>query len=408
MSTSDQQLCGFLKCSQLNNRVEPSVNEISEESSWSRTNGFQYPWHPQQIFGWLVLFITVIFIHCVSIPSLCENRRIPLHVFFSLISLTLLGSMVLATICDCKDAGITNSEEDATNCSWCKITFNSPHTKHCSLCNKCIEGFDHHCKWLNQCIGRKNYRCFIVSISTACLLSLAVFFLCIIEIWLAHVRERTPIIHPHFLNIAVSQTLFTVLTSIFLVLSGVAAALLLHLCAFHVFICWYGWTTYEYIKLRLEQESSNEASNYLVNQRDRKKSKILTQCPCFFCYDLNGITTDTQTRRKNIFTISRKKANSIPNILLDQAISSMIYATPSLQNLTIALDRPTAKNLSVHTHKVFTTKNKNLPKIIRTSPTLISASETRNSTYEISFNENKLQAPHPRIRPRINAENRFC
>lgn len=40
-------------------------------------------------------------------------------------------------------------------------------TKHCRTCNKCVEGFDHHCSWLNNCIGRKNYKFFFHLVTSA-------------------------------------------------------------------------------------------------------------------------------------------------------------------------------------------------------------------------------------------------
>lgn len=40
--------------------------------------------------------------------------------------------------------------------------------KHCRRCDKCVEGFDHHCMWLNTCVGARNYRPWLVFVAVLC------------------------------------------------------------------------------------------------------------------------------------------------------------------------------------------------------------------------------------------------
>ena len=45
-------------------------------------------------------------------------------------------------------------------CWTCK--FDRPaRSKHCSLCKKCVARHDHHCIWIQGCVGQNNYKYFL-------------------------------------------------------------------------------------------------------------------------------------------------------------------------------------------------------------------------------------------------------
>ena len=46
-------------------------------------------------------------------------------------------------------------------CPECKV-IRSARSRHCAICNQCVERFDHHCPWINNCVGIKNHNTFMM------------------------------------------------------------------------------------------------------------------------------------------------------------------------------------------------------------------------------------------------------
>eukprot|EP00891_Asterochloris_glomerata_P006631 jgi/Astpho2/6631/Aster-x1386 len=53
------------------------------------------------------------------------------------------------------------------NCSWCKACsyFKPMEAHHCGTCDMCVQGMDHHCVWMANCIGTGNLRDFVLFLS---------------------------------------------------------------------------------------------------------------------------------------------------------------------------------------------------------------------------------------------------
>ena len=71
----------------------------------------------------------------------------------------------------CKNAGELKPEKNKTFlellkdinpadlCPECEV-IRSARSRHCAICNQCVERFDHHCPWMSKCVGDKNMRAF--------------------------------------------------------------------------------------------------------------------------------------------------------------------------------------------------------------------------------------------------------
>eukprot|EP00966_Prymnesium_polylepis_P330030 7385703-Prymnesium_polylepis.1 len=75
----------------------------------------------------------------------------------------------------------TQADQATPGMKWCRhcacYVNGESRTKHCHACKKCIDGFDHHCDFLQTCVGRRNYRAFIALVSMLCVWTAALIAL---------------------------------------------------------------------------------------------------------------------------------------------------------------------------------------------------------------------------------------
>lgn len=139
--------------------------------------------------------------------------------------------------------------ENKTNTKFCSICKSSVQmsSKHCGKCDRCATSFDHHCIWLNNCIGQRNYRSFILALTGLVINSALITTFCTINLLNYYLDECIELeIHKKIQKI---QSDSSWIAEVCILLAyGIASFILAgNLLCFHIWIKWKGITTVEYI-----------------------------------------------------------------------------------------------------------------------------------------------------------------
>ncbi|CAH7685336.1 DHHC palmitoyltransferase-domain-containing protein [Phakopsora pachyrhizi] len=85
-----------------------------------------------------------------------------------------------------------NMGDKMVSVKWCQTcqTYRVPKTSHCKVCDNCVDFSDHHCVFVNNCIGRRNYFSFWVFLFSMILIILMTIGICLTRIALIHRNKK--------------------------------------------------------------------------------------------------------------------------------------------------------------------------------------------------------------------------
>mmetsp|Transcript_31513 Transcript_31513/g.66947 ORF Transcript_31513/g.66947 Transcript_31513/m.66947 type:complete len:299 (-) Transcript_31513:202-1098(-) len=171
---------------------------------------------------------------------------------------------------DCRDP--PQDLKDPRRCKLCESRWKPPRAHHCKVCEVCIFKMDHHCPWINNCVGFYN-RKFFIQLLTYVYLSLTVVVLFTFpELWCRYWRLIT---YDGISNPTIEWISTILLTCAFL-MSALLLCTLTNFIKFHVKLVLENYTTIE----NLEREEGAR-SKFDIGRR-RNWEQVFGSNPWFW------------------------------------------------------------------------------------------------------------------------------
>ena len=187
-------------------------------------------------------------------------------------------------------------------CYSCSL-YRPPRSSHCSVCDNCVERFDHHCIWLGTCIGKRNYKYFYCLLT--CLFVNYVFEIICSIIYIIFGSKNYKKGQDKSLFITIGYSILAFYDILFIIL------FLGKLFVIHCSLVFKNLTFYEYFKKKIPMYyPTNPFRKYLC---DVYKRVIFTHTKSFLLSYLDSINEIKESDINNIIITSNKR-NSL-NIL---------------------------------------------------------------------------------------------
>jgi len=171
----------------------------------------------------------------------------------------LLSEVTLSLGCEVKQRSVQSAVRYCEKC----LCIKPDRSHHCSVCEVCTLKMDHHCPWVNNCVGFANYKFFILFLGyalTYCIFIAATTARHFINIWLLKQEDEEDFVRGMEHSAAKYHLLFVFFVSLLFCLS------ISSLFCYHVWLVAHNRTTLEQFRAPMFADNVSDPSGWSLGK----------------------------------------------------------------------------------------------------------------------------------------------